>query len=247
MPITTLLVDDASDIRTLLRIALRSRGGFEVVGEAESGAAAIDLAALLRPDVIVLDLGLPDLAARDLLGRLRRVSPTSSIVIFSGSDTDRPWFEQRAAGYVVKDADIDHLVDVLLDVGTAQEHHEAALELSGDVIAAREARAVVRDVLGRWGYRELIDDATLVVSELVTNAVEHARSTCAVILNRSEGGVRIEVRDQGPGSPSLQPPSDTAEGGRGLMIVSALATAWGTQATPYAKSVWVELSAPGPT
>jgi anti-sigma regulatory factor (Ser/Thr protein kinase) len=82
-----------------------------------------------------------------------------------------------------------------------------------------------------------------VVSELVTNAVEHASSSCAVVVNRSGGGVRIEVRDQGAGTPNPQPPSATAESGRGLMIVSALATAWGVDSEPPTKTVWVELSA----
>lgn len=242
-PITTLLVDDAPDVRTMLRIALRSRGGFEVVGEAETAAGAVELASELRPDVVVLDLGLPDLEeAREVLGRIRRASPTSRVVVFSGRETDRPWFEQRAAGYVVKGADLDDLMDLLERVGADQSHDHAALELPDDVLSVGEARGVVRDLLERWGYRELIDDAELVVSELVTNAVVHAETGCAVIVNRGEGGIRIEVQDQGPGWPDPQSPGAGAEGGRGLMIVSALSTAWGIQAVDRSKRVWVELS-----
>jgi len=243
MSITTLLVEDSLDVRTLLRIALKARGGFDVVGEASTGAEAAQLAGLLHPDVIVLDLGLPDLAGRDLLAQIRRRSPTSRIVIFSGNDTDRAWFEQRTAGYVAKGSELDDLLDVLSDAGADQRHDEAVVELSRDVLAAREARAVVTELLRRWGYPGLIDDAALVVSELVTNAVRHASSNCAVLVNRSGNGVRIEVRDHGAGTPDLQVPSDTAEGGRGLMIVSALARAWGVDSVPASKSVWVELAA----
>jgi CheY-like chemotaxis protein/anti-sigma regulatory factor (Ser/Thr protein kinase) len=243
MTITTLLVEDAPDVRTMLRIALKTRGGFDVVGEAGTGAEATRLAGRLRPDVVVLDLGLPDLTGKDLLAQIRRQSPTSRIVIFSGTETDRAWFEQRTSGYVVKDTDLEDLIDVLADAGADQSHDEAVVELTRDIVAAREARAMVSDLLGRWGYHELVDDAALVVSELVTNAVTHASSNCAVVVNRSGDGVRIQVRDQGAGSPDPQPPSDTAEGGRGLMIVSALAKAWGVDSVPPTKSVWVELSA----
>jgi CheY-like chemotaxis protein/anti-sigma regulatory factor (Ser/Thr protein kinase) len=242
--IRTLLVDDAPDVRTLLRIALRARGGFEVVGEAETGAEATRLAGQLRPDVVVLDLGLPDLTARDLLAQIRRQSPTSRIVIFSGNESDRAWFEKRSSRYVVKDSALDDLLDTLTEVGATQAHDHAVVELPHDMVAVREARAVVRELLDRWGYDELVDDAALVVSELVTNAFEHTASSCAVVVNRSGGGVRIEVRDEGPGTPDPQPPSATAEGGRGLMIVSALATAWGVDSIPPTKSVWVELAVP---
>ncbi|HEY0904767.1 MAG TPA: response regulator [Marmoricola sp.] len=245
MTISTLIVDDADDVRTMLRIALRTRGGFQVVGEAGTGAEATELAGSLRPDVIVLDLGLPDLAGKDLLSQIRRVSPTSRVVIFSGTDSDRSWFEQRAAGYVLKDAQVDRLLDLLAEVGGSQEHHDAEVELPPEAGAAREARHVLRDVLERWGYRELIEDATLVVSELVTNAVRHANSAAAVVVHRSEGGIRIEVRDNGHGTPDLQHPTSTAEHGRGLLIVSALSTAWGIHATPRSKTVWVELSVKG--
>ena len=243
MSIRTLIVDDARDVRTMLRIALRARGGFDVVGEADNGVDAARLAGVLRPDIVVLDLGLPDLPAKDLLGRIRQQSPTSRVVIFSGNETDRPWFEERSAGYVVKGTDLDDLIDVLADAGETQSHDEGALELPHDVVAARHARAVVRDLLQRWGFHDLVDDAMLVVSELVTNAVEHTHSSCAMVVNRSGGGVRIEVRDDGAGSPDPQPPSMTAEGGRGLMIVSALARAWGVDSAPPTKTVWVELAA----
>lgn len=241
VPITTLLVDDAPDVRTLLRIALSARGGFEVLGEVGTATEAVRLAGELRPDVVVLDLGLPDLEAREVMGRVRRASPTSKVVIFSASAAD-PWFEERAAGYVVKDAGVEDLVDLLATVGATQSHDEAALELPDDVLSVGEARSVVRDLLERWGYRDLVDDAELVVSELVTNAIVHAGSSCAVIVSRGEGSVRIEVEDHGPGLPDQQSPHWNAEGGRGLMIVSALSTAWGIQAEERSKSVWVELS-----
>ncbi|MFL5114010.1 MAG: response regulator transcription factor, partial [Microvirga sp.] len=118
MSVRVLIVDDVADVRRLVRIALRYRGGFEVVGEAQAGLQAVELAIELRPDVVLLDLGLPDLAGRDVLTRLRETSPAAKVVVFTGMDReDRAWFEQHTAGFVLKGDDLDYLVDLLDDVG----------------------------------------------------------------------------------------------------------------------------------
>ena len=244
MSITVLLVDDADDVRRLLRLSLRGHGGFEVVGEASTAADAADLAAEHRPDVIVLDLGLPDLAGKDLLTRIRRVAPTSKIVIFSGSDTDRTWFERRSAGFVLKDAELDQLISLLARVASDQDHRAATVDLPRDVQAPREARHLVRDLLEQWELFELTDDAGLVVTELVANAVEHAESGCQLVVTRFDEGVRIEVRDGGSGTPEPQPVNVNAEGGRGLLIIAALSSAWGIDDADHGKTVWVELALP---
>lgn len=240
--ISALLVDDAPEVRILLRVALRSHGSFSIAGEARTGAEAVRLAAELHPDVIVLDLGLPDLAGRDLLAQIRLHAPTSRVVIFTGNDTDRTWYERRAAGFVVKDTDLDNLLDLLKEVGTEQRHRVAVVEVPVDYAMIREARASVVELLRRWNLPHLVDQAQLVVSELVTNALEHAQSPCEVTVLRSSHGVRIEVRDEGPGAPDPQPPSDDRERGRGLRIIAALSSAWGIDSDPTSKVVWAELA-----
>ena len=117
-PLRVLLVDDVVDVRRLVRTALRFRGGFEVVGEAGDGAGAVRLAGETHPDIVVLDLGLPDIAGREVLSRIRENSPESKVVVFSGLETpDRTWIEGRVEGYVLKDAELDYLVDLLESVG----------------------------------------------------------------------------------------------------------------------------------
>src|SRR3954447_6855852 len=92
MPIRVLLVDDVAEVRRLIRTTLRFRGGFEVVGEAADGVEAVRLVGELRPDVVVLDLGLPDLAGREVLTQVRDRSPDSKVVVFSGMEAaDRAW------------------------------------------------------------------------------------------------------------------------------------------------------------
>jgi DNA-binding response OmpR family regulator len=242
MTVRALLVDDDTNMRVTLRTTLRMRGHVDVVGEARTGGEAVRLATALQPDAVVLDLGLPDVTPRELLAGVRRACPTAGIVIFSGAEIDRAWFELRSEGYVSKGSDIDRLLDLVESVGSGSRSDRAVLDLPETLLAAGEARAAIRELLAKWGFDELIDDASLVISELVGNAVEHAPASCVVVIDRAEGGLRIEVTDQGAGDPSPQSVATDAERGRGLMIVSALATAWGVQRGPQSKSVWVELS-----
>ncbi|MFL6106615.1 MAG: response regulator [Marmoricola sp.] len=242
--ITTLLVDDIPDIRAMLRVAMQVRGTFGPAAEAASGNEAVELAGQLHPDVIVLDLGLPDLAGRDLLDRIRRSAPTSRIVVYTGADSDRAWFEERSAGFVTKSTDLDHLLDLLEQIGQTQEHSEAALEIPPERAAIREARRMTLGLLQRWGLTQLYDSAALIVTELVTNAIEHAGTSCAVSMTRSQHGVRIEVRDHGPGTPAPQAVDEDSERGRGLRIISVLSTAWGIENEGSSKTVWAELSTP---
>lgn len=244
VPIRVALVDDVDDIRRLVRTALRFRGGFEVVGEAKTGADAITIATEQRPDIVVLDLGLPDIAGRDVLARVREESPATRVVVFSARElTDRAWFEERTAGYVLKDADLDYLVDLLENVGRTPADVRV-LDATWGVAAGKEARALVRDALDDWGLPAIIDDAVLVVTELVTNAVTHGGSAFRLQLSRTSGAFRIEVVDEGAGTPEPQPQDFEAEGGRGLMLVDAMSNSWGVENVPRGKLVWAEIAIP---
>jgi DNA-binding NarL/FixJ family response regulator len=246
VPIRVLLVDDVVEVRRLVRTSLRFRDGFEVVGEAADGAEAVRLAARLRPDVVVLDLGLPDIAGREVLTRVREQSPTSKVVIFSGlENVDESWIADHAAGYVLKDSDLSYLVDLLESVGRATDT-EAVIDLPHDLSSVSAARQFVKRKLTEWGIDEPLDDALLVVSELAANALTHAHSSYRVRLAASDLALRIEVDDGGAGTPEPQPLTDTEEHGRGLHLVGALAASWGMEsAGSGGKRVWAELARPG--
>ena len=242
MTIRVLLVDDVADVRRLVRVALRYHGGFEVVGEARAGLEAVDLATTLQPDIVLLDLGLPDLAGRDVLTRVREVAPATRVVVFTGADCeDRAYYEQHTAGYVLKDAELDYLVGLLEDVGRTGDHH-AKTDFDADVSSVPLARDWLRRTLAQWGVPETYD-ALLVVTELAANAVLHAGSSYEVRLSSAPGLLRIEVADDGAGTPEPQPFSSTAESGRGIVLVSAIATSWGIETEGRAgKVTWAELS-----
>ncbi|MFI9780677.1 SpoIIE family protein phosphatase [Streptomyces sp. NPDC051956] len=112
------------------------------------------------------------------------------------------------------------------------------------------ARAFVRDTLQGWGFPDIIDDAVVLTSELVTNAVVHAGTSAEVLCLRTDEGVRIEVADRYPEreiplqQSAINMGSPDREGGRGLQLCAALATRWGVDYTPTHKLVWFQLALP---
>ncbi|MGX1272737.1 SpoIIE family protein phosphatase [Streptomyces phaeoluteigriseus] len=124
----------------------------------------------------------------------------------------------------------------------------ASFEPVGRSVAT--ARAFVRDTLQGWGYADIIDDAVVLTSELVTNAVVHAGTHADLLCLRHEDGVRIEVADRYPereiplqGSLATMGSPDR-EGGRGLQLCAAIAARWGVDYTPTHKTVWFQLDLP---
>ncbi len=110
--IRVLLVDDHPMVRRGLRGFLEQFDDFEVVGEAGDGVTALDLAARLRPDVVVMDLGLPRLDGIEATRELRARQPDVEVVALTGSlDEDRVMaaIEAGAAGFVIKDAEADDI------------------------------------------------------------------------------------------------------------------------------------------
>lgn len=244
MPIRALLVDDVDDVRRLVRTALRVHGGFEIVAEARDGTEAVRLAEEQHPDVVVLDLGLPDLAGREVLSRIRELSPTSKVVVYSGHDADDTWVRDHVEGYVLKDEEVDYLVDLLASVG-GRATRQSVLELPKALTSAALARRFVTATLTDWSLPTLIDPALLVASELAANAVTHADSAFRIQLALTQRTLRIDVIDFGQGTPEPQPPSTTQESGRGLLLIDALTAAWGIEDGPgTGKLVWAEISLP---
>ena len=107
--------------------------------------------------------------------------------------------------------------------------------------APRAARHFVLTVLDEWGASHLRDDAALVVTELTTNAVLHARSGFRVVVTAAPASVRISVADDSPVAPGFQDFSLAGNSGRGLGLVSAVCRQWGTTHLESGKVVWAEL------
>ena len=107
------IADDSEDVRFLLRLRFERNGEFVVVGEADNGRDAVDLVAQHRPDVIVLDLAMPQMDGLQAAAAIREASPDTHIVILSGygeeAMQDRA-LEAGADDYVTKAADFENVV-----------------------------------------------------------------------------------------------------------------------------------------
>jgi CheY-like chemotaxis protein len=114
-----LLVDDARDIRVLLRRVFNRDGSYEVVGEAVDGQAAIALADELAPDVVVLDLAMPVMDGLEALPIIRRKLPDAKIVVLSGFDGTRmrqPALMAGADAYIEKGNDLFRVLSTIHDL-----------------------------------------------------------------------------------------------------------------------------------
>lgn len=114
------------------------------------------------------------------------------------------------------------------------------------VHAVAEARRFVRQTLAGWGAAdELVGTATLVVSELVTNAVLYGYGTATLQLRREPDAVLVEVSDRSAAMPATRPTHDESEIGRGLHIIEAVCTDWGVRPEAAGgKVVWCRLAWP---
>jgi anti-sigma regulatory factor (Ser/Thr protein kinase) len=105
------------------------------------------------------------------------------------------------------------------------------------------ARHAIRANLTAAGISEdLVDTAELLVSELTSNVVKHTGGRPTLRVERRDGVIRIEVGDSRPGLVPVERDVDTeADSGRGLLLVSTLATSWGYERDDDGKLTWVEL------
>lgn len=137
------------------------------------------------------------------------------------------------------------------DAGAAARHlaHEAGVgheqvQLGHTLEGPAQARAAVLAWSERLGFDDVRDDVTLVVSEMVTNAVRHAAPPVALELRAEAGRVLICVHDGTPEPPERRPAPSDAEGGRGLLLVDLICEAHGVRSHPPGKTVWAAVSRP---
>jgi DNA-binding NarL/FixJ family response regulator len=141
-PITVVLVDDHPVVRGGLRALIESFGGFEVVGEAADGEAAVREVQLHRPDVAVMDVMMPRVDGVEATRRITRASPGTAVLVLSMADDDDVVFsamQAGARGYLLK--------------GAAQEEIERALKavVAGEAIFGPGVAARVLGVFSHAG------------------------------------------------------------------------------------------------
>lgn len=127
-------------------------------------------------------------------------------------------------------------------VGSGPIELSASMELAPEAASASAARRFVRETLASWGASALEEAAILLTSEVVTNALLHARTPMRLLLRRRDGLLRVEVCDESDLPPERRHYEADASTGRGLALVEALADDWGVDPADGGKSVWFTLS-----
>lgn len=114
MGVRVLVVDDQAEVRSVVRFALHYTARVHVVGEAANCASAVAMSQTLKPDVVVLDLVLPDEQDGGTFARLSAASPQSRMVIYSAYETGRAMYEDQGATFVGKGDTLRALIDAVL-------------------------------------------------------------------------------------------------------------------------------------
>jgi two-component system NarL family response regulator len=172
-----LLVDDHALVRIGLASVIADEPGMEVCGQATTGMHAIETYRALRPDVVLLDMRLPDISGVQVTTALRQEFPEARIMIISSYAADEEIYAALAAGaqaYVLKTIEVDDLVEVIRAVAAGQRHIPAD-------IAARLAACIhrsdltdrERDVLRLLGHgrrnREIAEDLGIASTTVKTH------------------------------------------------------------------------------
>lgn len=154
------------------------------------------------------------------------------------------------AGYPAGDLPVLYpaLTDAVADALRLPVAQRRSITLQADPDAPATARAFITDTCDNWGIPRATKLASLVASELVTNAVIHARTPSVMGIHLDRGALHVSVRDGDP-RPMRRPEpgatgAHTGEHGRGLLILDAMADRWGTLPTATGKVVWATIALP---
>jgi DNA-binding NarL/FixJ family response regulator len=212
-PVRVLIVDDHPLFREGLKAALESAEGVEVVGEAETAGAVPDAVAQCRPDVVVMDLSLPDGSGLDATRRLAEQTPTAPVLMLTMADDDGSLLaalQAGARGYLVKGAGRDEVLHAVRTVaaGGAVFGAESAARITSLLAGARlrdagqlfpsltAREAEVLDLVARGLDNRRIARQLVVAEKTVRNHVTHIFEKLHVA-TRAEAVAR--ARDMGLG------------------------------------------------
>ncbi|MFF9819101.1 PAS domain S-box protein [Streptomyces sp. NPDC014006] len=142
---------------------------------------------------------------------------------------------------LLPDADGHDDVTLLLTQLPAAPLATATTHLSATPESVPSGRGFLARALRAWGFADMADDALLLLSEILTNAVQHAHGPLGVHVCRTDTGLTVEVSDHSPHLPQPRLAAQDEESGRGLLLVRTLADDWGVRPTDQGKTIWFSL------
>jgi two-component system response regulator NreC len=159
-PIKLMLVDDHDVIRTGLRSFLETQPGFQVIAEANNGRQALEKAREIQPDIVLMDITMPDMDGMEATLQLKKLYPDCQILVLT-VHADKQYFMKMlsvgASGYLTKQAAADELVAAIQAVAAGHVYLQPAL-----------ARWLLED------YQQLAKTVTLPTHEEVNSKDKHA-------------------------------------------------------------------------
>jgi DNA-binding NarL/FixJ family response regulator len=187
MGLTIALADDHPLVRHGLRAALEGEPDFTLLGEATDGLEAAELVERLKPDVLILDLMMPGLNGLEVLRQAYNRSPATRVVVLSMHANEAYVLQalrNGAAGYVLKDACVDDLVQAVREVGAGRRYLSANLSQQAIEAYVEKAQVAPCDSYETLTTRE---------REVLQLSAE----------GRSNGEIATPMARSRPGSPSV--------------------------------------------
>ncbi|MFJ6198948.1 ATP-binding protein [Micromonospora sp. NPDC092111] len=216
------------------------------LGTMRSVHTVLDRCLTTQPDALVVDLGGVTVADRLALSvfaaTVRQAAdwPAVPVVLCAPPPDAAAWLAASTTCRVVP-VRRDCAEATLLAGATVAPRLRARLEPVAS--ACRRARELVGDACSRWNVPELVEPASLVLSELVGNVVRHAHTPMRVTLTLRQPYLRVAVADGSRTAARPVTPSSDAEGGRGLLLIREMAQRWGSSPLADGKVVWALLPA----
>lgn len=177
------IVEDHQDVRQEVVRAVNRLPGWEVVGAHETGESAMDCIAAERPDIVVLDIGLPGISGLDCLVRLKFENPGVIFTMFTIFDDDDNLFlalRLGASGYVIKDEGLSGIIRALREL-------EKGRAYMSPTIATKVVQSFWREATDLGGFQKL-SNRQLQIVRLVSQGRSYKE--IAEEIDISEGGVR---------------------------------------------------------
>ena len=179
---SVVVVDDASDVRFLVKTHLKLSEQFEVVGEGSDGRDAVALAGELQPDLILLDVSMPGVDGLEALPMIRSAAPSTTVVMYTGFDeqglADRA-VELGAAALIEKSMSLDDLPRQLLEILGA----DPAPAIADDRFESSDGVRLLGEHLER--FREVFDEAAIGMATMtLSGRIVRANKALAALVGR---------------------------------------------------------------